>query len=356
MNKNKMILVSILVVSLVLPVMLSETQPVSAVYYGSVDFTGRVTIKTSEDAISGVAVKLLEDGVVKCTDTTDSNGNYSFTWTIVRFKLYTMKIEKSGYRDQSTWATFPSSTHNKDFEIDGRVALFMWASDATNETVMEEYGDYLVDYEGFSDILYREDQEIWEDSIDDVDDLETSDSLVFLYVIAHGDTTGGSDWANGGDSMVCQNTEDNMDDAILSSEFCDKIECLESENIIVIIESCDSGDFVFEYKKPSRASEDIFIIATTYYEHPDDYLAVMWFGDNYTYWDANDPPLYNSYGGAFSYYFFDNLANDYSENIAFSNANSSVGPYSATYFSTYLNKTQTQVCQLYDNLDTQWFG
>ena len=107
MNKKYKIIIGLLVVSLTLPVLLSNVQPVSAAYYGSVDFTGRVTVDPSGNAISGVTVKLLEDGVVKRTDTTDSNGNYSFTWTIVRFKLYTMELDAPGYIDQSTGLFFP---------------------------------------------------------------------------------------------------------------------------------------------------------------------------------------------------------------------------------------------------------
>ena len=44
MIKNRTILIGLLVATLVLPVLLSDVQPVSAAYYGSVDFTGRVTI------------------------------------------------------------------------------------------------------------------------------------------------------------------------------------------------------------------------------------------------------------------------------------------------------------------------
>lgn len=345
----------ILVLSILLPVLMNNALEVSG-YSGSVEFSGVVTIKTSEDPIGGVSVILFEDGNQKRSAITNSTGHYSFSWTVAPLRIYTIQIEEYGYRDRFKPVIPRSSTVVVDFEIDGRVALFLWASDATNETVMEEYGDYLIDNEGFSDVLYREDQSDWEDCIDDVDSLETSDSLVFIYLIAHGDTTGGSDAANGGDSMVYYNTLDNPGDYILSSEFCDKLECLESDNIIVVVESCDSGDFVDEYEKESRSNENIFIIASTYYAHPDDYYAVMWFGVNYTFRDANDPPLYNSYGGGFSYYFFDNLADGYSENTAFTNSDSSVATYSETYFDEYLNITQTQEPQLYDNLATVWFG
>ena len=354
MNKKRIILIGLVVATLVLPVLLSEVKPVSASYTGPVDFSGTVTIKTSENPISGVTVKLSEDGVVKRTDTTNGSGYYSFSWTVAALKIYTIRIEKTGYRDQFTGVVPQSSTVVRNFEIDGKVALFLWASDAANETVMEEYGNYLIENEGFSDVIYREDQEDWEDCIDDIDDLETSDSLVFICMVAHGSATGAYDTENGGDSILYQNTLSNEDDYILSSLFCDKIQCLESQNVIVLVDSCDSGDFVYEYKKSSRTNEPILIMSTSEFEWNDRYYSAMWFGDTYEYYDEN-LPRDGSYGGAFSHYFFDNLDNGYNENDAFLYSNSSTYTYAYTYFEDQYGNELIQKCQLHDNLVSTWF-
>ena len=66
------------------------------------------------------------------------------------------------------------------------------------------------------------------------------------------------------ETRVYINTLDHQEDYIESSEFCDKLESLESHNIIVIVESCDSGDFVLEYQKGSRSNEEVLMIGTSY--------------------------------------------------------------------------------------------
>ena len=188
MKKSIKIILPILIISLLLPILVNDVQQASArPYYGSVDFSGTVTLKTSEDEISGVTVKLFEDGEVKRTDTTDSNGDYSFTWTVVELRIYTIRIEKAGYRDQFKLPLIRSSECVVNFEIDGRVAMFLWAPDVANQSIMSELGNQLIYDESFTDILYYENQTNWQAAIDAVDALETSDSLVFIYIIGHGE-------------------------------------------------------------------------------------------------------------------------------------------------------------------------
>ncbi len=349
MNKNKAILIGLLVVSLTLPVLLSNVQPVSAAYYGSVDFTGRVTIKTSGDAINGVTVKLLEDCVVKQTDTTDVNGNYSFTWTIERYKIYTMEIEKTGYRDQGTGVFFQGPDKNKDFVIDGRVALFMWASDVANQTVMEELGDYLVDEEGFSDVLYEEDQIDWEDAIDNVDELESYDSQVFIYITGHGPAAtyqGQNDYL----SLVAHcgaSLEDTYN--ITSEELADKLQVLESDNIFLLVESCYSAGFYTEYEYQEHSSDDVFAISAAFTTP-----AIRWYGEdgeNYNPSDENG----SAWGGAFTHFFFEGLALDKTDSQSFTYAYNNSNDYSENALAGYGTSFE-QEPQNSDEVYITWFG
>jgi hypothetical protein len=349
MNKKYNLLIGLLVVSLSLPALLSDVQTVSAAYYGSVDFTGRVTVDSSGNAISGVTVKLLEDGVVKRSNTTDSNGNYSFTWTIVRYKLYTMEIDAPGYIDQSTGLFFPGPDKNQDFEIDGRVALFLWAPDVANQTVMEELGDQLVDEQGFSDILYRENATDWEDAIDDVDELETSESLVFIYIIAHGPAStynGQNDYtsyvAHNGGSLVDTNN-------ITSDDLADKLQDLESNNIFLMVEACNTAGFYTEYEYQEHSNDDVFAMTAAFYTQ-----AIRWYGDNGTNFNPDDEDG-SAWGGAFTHFYFEGLDLDKTDSQSFTYAYNNANYYANHSLSEH-GVSFDQQPQCSDELFTTWFG
>ncbi|MHA1346867.1 MAG: hypothetical protein ACTSVO_15265 [Candidatus Heimdallarchaeaceae archaeon] len=352
MNKKINLFVLLIISSLTLMIVMNpETPLVSAgprPYYGEVTFTGTISLNYSDDAVSNVYVELLEDGSPKDTDYTDGNGDYELEWDVQRFKFYSLRISKSGYNTDSQFIIPTSANHEEDRTLYGRVALFFWASEVANITMIEEYGDYLVDDEGFTGILYREDNVDWEDSIDDLDDLETYYSLVFIHIYCHGDTTGGVDYPPG--DTIAYNRGENENTYILSSAFADKIECLESNNIIVLVDTCNSGDFVDEYIKPERDDEPVFVMSSANFEHPEYYPAAMWFGDTKQWFDEQEDYL-GSWGGAFSHYFFERLA-DGEDNIS---ANYYASGDTSTYAYTYFDEL-IQEPQCYDNLVTTWFG
>jgi len=345
MNKKRIILIGLVVATLVLPVLLSEVKPVSASYTGPVDFSGTVTIKTSENPISGVTVKLSEDGVVKRTDTTNGSGYYSFSWTVAALKIYTIRIEKPGYRDQFTGVVPQSSICVRDFEIDGRVALFLWASDVANQTIMEELGDQLVEEEGFSDILYREDETDWEGAIDDVDALETSDSLVFIYITGHGthELVDQNDYV----STIAHCGEDLVDTYyIWSNETADKLQCLESINIFLMIESCYSSGFYTEYKYQGHTGDDVFVMTSSF-----DTVSFRWYGEDGENWDPENPNE-AAWGGAFTHYFFEGLDLSYNDTTSFSYAYTETNGYAKTAIP---DEWTDQLPQCEDKLSTTWF-
>ena len=328
-----------------------ETPLVSAgprPYYGNVTFTGTISLNYSDNAVSTVYVELLEDGSPKDTDYTDGNGDYELEWNVQRFKFYSLRISKSGYNTDSQFIIATSANHEEDRTLYGRVALFLWASEVGNTTMIEEYGDYLVDDEDFTDVLYREDNVDWEDSIDDLNDLETYYSLVFIHIYCHGTTSAGIDYPIG--DSISHNVGENAMTYISSSAFADKIECLESDNIVVLVDTCNSGDYVFEYDKQERADEPVFVMSSANFEHGESYPAAMWFGDTKQWFNETEDYL-GSWGGAFSHYFFESLADGDNNVEANYYACSSTYTYAYTYFYGLEQNSQN-----FDNLATTWFG
>jgi len=353
----------LLVIAIIIPLLFihfSNSSLVTAAYYGTVNQDGTVTVEGTTNGVEGVKVELLEDLVVIATDYTNANGTYEFTWTKVRFKLYSVRWDYIGCFDESEAVFASSSEHTQDLTIEGRIALFMWASDVGNQSMIEdEYGDYLEEELYFSDILYHEDPNNWKDSIEDLDDLETSESLVFIHLFGHGVPYNGTDQEYGGETQL--SISYNPVRYLYSGDFADELENLESENIIVIVDSCSSGDFVYEYQlKSSRNSEDIFIMAATQYNYTYnatyEHQAAQWFGESFEYYDESED-FNGAYGATFTHYFFEGLADGKTDYEAFSYSYEATYNYSYTYFyyeplDIHLEQNATYE----DQLTTTWFG
>jgi len=353
MNKKINLFVLLIISPLTLMIVMNPEAPLVSAglrpYYGNVTFTGTISQNYSNTPISAVKVELLEDGSPKDTCFTDDYGDYELEWNVQRFKLYSLRTSRSGYNTVSHYTIPTSATHVEDRTIYGRVALFFWASDVANETMIEEYGDYLVDDEGFTDILYREDNVNWEDSIDDLDALETHNSLIFIHIYCHGSSTPALDLPYG--DTIARNCGAEVHQYIESCEFADKIECLESNNIFVLVDTCNSGDFVFEYNKEEREDEPVFVMSSAYFDQSEStYAAAMWFGDTKQWFDEYEDYL-GSWGGAFSHYFFERLAEGYNHLQSYSYASSSTYTYAYTYFNGLIQESQC-----INNLVTTWFG
>jgi len=86
------------------------------------------------------------------------------------------------------------------------------------------------------------------------------------------------------------------------------------------------------------------------FEQGEDYPAAMWFGDTKQWFDINEDYL-GSWGGAFSHYFFDSLADGDNNVEANYYASSSTYTYAYTYFNGLEQNSQSN-----NNLATTWFG
>ncbi|MCK4844248.1 MAG: hypothetical protein KAS95_01095 [Candidatus Heimdallarchaeota archaeon] len=317
-------------------------------YYGSVDFDGTVDVEGLDRPVENVKVELLEDGNVKRGDYTDSNGYYEFTWTVERFKIYSIRIYELGFNQQDQNVLPQSSSHTQNFELDGRVALFLWASDVANQSIMEELADQLKTNESFTDFLYYEDEEDWEDSIDALDAIETYDSQVFIYIIGHGVSFETMDietkiWENV--SRVYNCGLNNTDTYIYSNYFVEKLQDLDSQNIFLLVDSCESGDFIEEWEKPAFKNEHIFTMSSSLYTK-----CARWYGDNGTNFNVSDQEQ-GVYGGAFTHFFFERLSQGYTDiqsfNYAYVNTNA--------YAFAFMNQSINQQPQKEDLLDYTWF-
>ncbi len=284
----------------------------AALYYGSVDFNGTVYLNWSLEAVSGVKVQLLEDGSAKRTDYTDSNGYYEFTWTTVKLKFYSISIEKDGYKFTSKYVLITNAEHEEDLTLYGKAALFLWASDVANRTVIDELRDDLIYNESFTDVLYYENASYWEDAIDDLDTYESSFSLVFIYVITHGDNrlTGiipNREWH----SYLYYQTMENQNINFTAADFIDKLAELEASDIIFLIEACHSGDFILEFEKPEHQNDPFFAATAANFTQ-----AARWYGVNGTRYNESDGDQ-GAWGGAFTHFFFEGLHLGYNETDAF---------------------------------------
>ena len=355
-NIRKMSKMSKISIALVLGILIATIYGSSSIvlaavgppYYGEVDFDGTVDVEGLDRPVENVKVELLEDGNVKRADYTDINGYYEFTWTVERFKFYSIRIYKLGFNKQDQNVLPNSSSHTQNFELDGRVALFLWASDVANQSIMEELADQLKTNESFTDFLYYEDEEDWEDSIDALYAIATYDSLVFIYIIGHGDSF---NFWNPEDEIYEKVTRvyncglNNTDSYIRSNNFVEKLQDLNSQNIFLLVDSCHSGDFVEEWEKPAYNTENVFAMSSANYTD-----SVRWYGDNGTDYNPEDEDG-SAYGGTFSHFFFERLSQGYTDiqsfNYAYVNTNA--------YAMAFLNQSINQQPQIRDRLDYTWF-
>ena len=248
------------------------------------------------NALSGATVKLIKvsGGTVLNTDTTDGNGYYDFTTEVMENLYCKIQASKSGYETHYITVYAGDGTTTYNFRIAStsalKMATFFYATDAAYYSTLKPFGDQLINEEGFDTVLYRENADDWLDVIQhDIDDLETSSSFVFIYVMAHGG------YSSSSDDSYCAMEPGWFPEKMYSSELASALTCLESKNIFVLIESCESGGFVDDVKSSNR-----FVISTT---------------DHYnSAWAVYDP--------RFTYYFFEALYSGKSDNEAFSYAKS----------------------------------
>jgi len=353
-TNNKINLFVILIISslTLMIVMNTETLFVSAVpprprpYYGEVTFTGTVYLNYSDNIISSVKVELLEDGSPKVTCFTNANGEYELEWNVQKFKLYSLRISRSGYKATSKYIIPTSANHEEDRTLFGRAALFLWAPDVANRTIMQELGDQLVYEEDFTDVLYYENETDWEGAIDDLDALEGYYSQVFVYITGHGETT----YIDFGDyrSEVAQCGVELSDTyTIASDDLADKLQDLDSQNIYLLVESCLSIGFVTEYAKDAHNQDPVFAMSSTA-----NTASACWYGDNGTnYNEYNETE--GRYGGAFTHFFFEGLDLDKNDIQAFNYAYTNARSYALSVIVPLGQLNQTAM--IYDEVTITWF-
>ena len=315
-------------------------------YYGNVTFTGTVYLNYSDYTINGVKVELLEDGSPKDTYFTEGNGEYELEWNVQKFKLYSLRVSRSGYKATSKYIIPTSANHEEDRTLFGRAALFLWAPDVANRTIMQELGDQLVYEEDFTDVLYYENETDWEGAIDDLDALEGYYSQVFVYIMGHGETT----YVGFGDylSEVAQCGAELFETyTIASDDLADKLQDLDSQNIYLIVESCLSIGFVTEYAKVAHEDDTVFTMSSTANTQ-----AARWYGENGTNYNESDPDE-GSYGGAFTHFFFEGLDLDKNDVQAFNYAYTNAKAYALSVIVPLGEMNQTAM--LFDGVTITWF-
>lgn len=270
-------------------------------------------------ALIGATVKLIEvssGGTLK-SDTTDSNGYYDFTKSVMENLYCKLQVSKTGYETQYITLYASSQTTTKNFRIASdsatKIAAFFYATDYTVKSTIEGYCNQLINEEGFEFVdvdeddeydLYFEDVSNWKIKFLQIEDLEDEDTFVFIYIGGHGE------YLEEEDNSRLRLTNEEIEDPtyMYSNELADEIDDhLESKNIFVFVSSCHSGGFVDDVKKAGRfVIAEASIDAVTYYLIDENSL----------------PELIPLPETAFSYFYFDRIHNDLSDRSAYNAARS----------------------------------
>ncbi|MHA1419446.1 MAG: C13 family peptidase, partial [Candidatus Heimdallarchaeaceae archaeon] len=204
------------------------------------------------DALSSATVKLIRmsDSAVLESDDTSVSGYYTFSEDVQENLYCKIQVEKTNYEtqyvtmncdEQTTYTSFRSA----DTTVD-KIAVFLYATDLTDSTFIESYGEQLENDEGFDTIMYYEDEEDWEEAIIvDLDGNETNDDFVFLYIAGHGNY---DDKEENSYLRIDPSTNTYM----YSDELVTCLNALESDNIFILIFSCHAGGFEEDLAQSGR--------------------------------------------------------------------------------------------------------
>ncbi|MCE7739531.1 MAG: carboxypeptidase regulatory-like domain-containing protein [Candidatus Heimdallarchaeota archaeon] len=275
-------------------------------------------------ALSSATVKLIKvsGGAVLKTVTTNSNGYYDFTKSVMENLHCKLQVSKTGYETKfiELYASGQTTTANFYIALTSaeRIAAFFvcttaaqFGSDYETSPYVDGYISQLISEEGFDDYREYYDEADWEDAIAEIDTLEDEDTFVFIYIFAHGRSYG----------PTTQHTivEIAPDVDMYSEDFAVEIAKLESNNIMLLAEACMSEGFVNDLE-----GTGVFVISTA---KLDQFAYMEWYEDGY---DPDGPP-HESYfpgmEGIFSRFFFESIHLCNSDYTAFLYARNSAIDY-----------------------------
>ncbi|MBN1215156.1 MAG: hypothetical protein JXA99_06900 [Candidatus Lokiarchaeota archaeon] len=140
-----------------------------------------------------------------------------------------------------------------------KIAVFMWASDAGNQKAIDKYKVYInnpFSESNYDLILEYKDNFQGRITFDEIDAIENANDHIFFFLWGHGAYLEDID-----DSCVCLNgntTYYQDSDNLYSSDLVRYIDLLEAATISILVESCESGGFVDDFK-----GSNVMVISTS---------------------------------------------------------------------------------------------
>ena len=204
--------------------------------HGVTTFFGTVE-NPSEDPVSGVGVVLYDSYYnILGSDSTDSNGDYSFTATLSGHSPYNLYVIRERFDTEIKPVT---AGGRNDFELEGdgyKLAYLFYANDASDEESMERYEDILDD-EGYTVEIIADCSDV-EGKCEDIADYEIYSDTIFVYVMGHGEYSGGHSYTLF-DNQHSQN--------IGSQEFKGYLDDWEADKVFLFVDSCDAGGWADDF-------------------------------------------------------------------------------------------------------------
>lgn len=258
---------------IVLVIFLAGTMTTLINVHSATTFQGYVK-DSSGNPLSGASL-LLADSTYNILGwaTTNSQGYYSISVTLSGNSPYYLSAAKTRFNSQTKTVTHGGTYNFNLIGITEKIAVFFWASDAGLESVIDDYIDYLEDYEGYTKFFKFKDSSNVASSCQIVDNYEHDKDIVFVYVQGHGY------WAYHSYTYF----KADKGSLVRSDIFRGYMNQWEAPKKCILVESCEAGDWADDF-----AASPYLAIATSNENLP-----------AYTY-NHHDWP----YEGMFSHYFF----------------------------------------------------
>jgi len=216
---------------------------VNAIY--SFSCSGYVHNDDTSIGLEDAYVKLYDsNNVLLASEPTNFNGYYTIQGTTYASENFHLEISKLCYQTQTL--NYIAGTYNDinvflmPIDYNAQKLGFFFYNSEVNFNDCVQYYDGVIRVEGFTTTLYENEND-WQSIMEDIDILEGESDYIFIYLLGHGQVDNGHSAVNTGSNNW-----------IVSDDFATYIDKLESNNIFIVVEACNSGGFVTDLQGPNR--------------------------------------------------------------------------------------------------------
>ncbi|NHK30083.1 MAG: carboxypeptidase regulatory-like domain-containing protein [Asgard group archaeon] len=236
-------------------------------------------------------------------DTTDSEGDYSFSVTLNGNSPYKLSATKTGFITGVKENIYSEGTY--DFVLGEKIAVFFYADDAANLDIIDEYMDILEDEHFTKFFEFRQSVDV-ESDCQTVADYEIEEDTIFVYIWAHGIYDDEEEYSSLSYFKSLQNSP------VYSFEFKGYMDDWDAERKCLLVESCYSGTWAKDFAESpylamsssDETHESKFMapwegkFSHYFFEHVEDgYTAVQsfYYAENYCDAPYNQYPVIRDY-------------------------------------------------------------